>query len=642
MGYNTKLLNSIHVNLLGNSKDNINIQGAINNLSSKGGGIVHISSGTAEIYKPIKMVDDVILQGQGFSTKLLLSSSITITATATNGSNVLTGISVGDIAKLEGQGTGAGEGWGVIGTGITNETVDQFITAIGSDSITLQINASATSTGAYTLFPKINIIDAESVDNVHIKDLQFDGNRSNSFKNGVLDYVQNCIRFTGCNNINIEDCFCHDASFHGIFGQNDASNMNVNVTRNFLTYNGARGCHIHGDDTVHHCNIIVTENHINNNGQSTLINSGLFVAFDNMTDVLINGNIINKESGYGIEISGIGGGSTVGISNIVCTNNSISETVFAIGVGSSATDVVISSNTFRDTVNGIRIFDNNRSLGVKRINISNNVMLQTKTLALVTGSINNGSNELIVNDSSLFVDNYPVTVSGGDFDGEPRVKIVSIAGNTLILDKVHSGSNLSSVSCYVGLTSSPTSTFAVYTDGTTGTYEHITMTGNVMRGFGGGVLFENVLNSIVSNNIIDENVVTGQTTNQLVLTGTNSNVTISTNEISATSAAVSAAPLSINSASSSEIIVINNHITRGGGGTGISMKGLNCVCLNNTGSVTLNTGTDNSSLIANINLTGGGSASLGTNSPATVTSAPYTWVSATSSDGSIVYIPAWK
>lgn len=42
------------------------------------------------------------------------------------------------------------------------------------------------------------------------------------------------------------------------------------------------------------------------------------------------------------------------------------------------------------------------------------------------------------------------------------------------------------------------------------------------------------------------------------------------------------------------------------------------------------------------NTTGAGSALLGANSPAVTNTAPYTWIRATSSDGSTVYIPAWK
>lgn len=40
--------------------------------------------------------------------------------------------------------------------------------------------------------------------------------------------------------------------------------------------------------------------------------------------------------------------------------------------------------------------------------------------------------------------------------------------------------------------------------------------------------------------------------------------------------------------------------------------------------------------------TGGGTALLGTNCPASTVAAPYTWFQFTSSDGSVVYIPAWK
>jgi len=49
-----------------------------------------------------------------------------------------------------------------------------------------------------------------------------------------------------------------------------------------------------------------------------------------------------------------------------------------------------------------------------------------------------------------------------------------------------------------------------------------------------------------------------------------------------------------------------------------------------------------SSLQFGTNTTGAGSASLGTNSPATTNTGPYTWIQAKSSDNSTVYIPAWK
>ena len=42
------------------------------------------------------------------------------------------------------------------------------------------------------------------------------------------------------------------------------------------------------------------------------------------------------------------------------------------------------------------------------------------------------------------------------------------------------------------------------------------------------------------------------------------------------------------------------------------------------------------------NTTGAGAALLGSNSPAATLTAPYTWITATSSDGSTVYLPCWK
>jgi hypothetical protein len=40
--------------------------------------------------------------------------------------------------------------------------------------------------------------------------------------------------------------------------------------------------------------------------------------------------------------------------------------------------------------------------------------------------------------------------------------------------------------------------------------------------------------------------------------------------------------------------------------------------------------------------TGAATATLGTNSPATAPTAPHTWMKFTASDGSTVYVPAWK
>jgi hypothetical protein len=42
------------------------------------------------------------------------------------------------------------------------------------------------------------------------------------------------------------------------------------------------------------------------------------------------------------------------------------------------------------------------------------------------------------------------------------------------------------------------------------------------------------------------------------------------------------------------------------------------------------------------NTTGSTTAALGSNSPATTGTAPYTWVKLYASDGSVVYVPAWK
>ena len=42
------------------------------------------------------------------------------------------------------------------------------------------------------------------------------------------------------------------------------------------------------------------------------------------------------------------------------------------------------------------------------------------------------------------------------------------------------------------------------------------------------------------------------------------------------------------------------------------------------------------------NSTGSGIALLAANSPASIVSAPYTWIKVTVTDGTVCYVPAWK
>lgn len=48
------------------------------------------------------------------------------------------------------------------------------------------------------------------------------------------------------------------------------------------------------------------------------------------------------------------------------------------------------------------------------------------------------------------------------------------------------------------------------------------------------------------------------------------------------------------------------------------------------------------SCVAGPNVTGARTANLGANSPATVPSAPYTWIQMKAADGTTVYVPAWR
>lgn len=75
----------------------------------------------------------------------------------------------------------------------------------------------------------------------------------------------------------------------------------------------------------------------------------------------------------------------------------------------------------------------------------------------------------------------------------------------------------------------------------------------------------------------------------------------------------------------------------GGTGTGSSISAGDNVLTVNTGTFIIG-GTPQ----ATVDGTGAGSALLGANSPASTLTAPYTWLTMKSSDGSTVYVPAWK
>lgn len=94
---------------------------------------------------------------------------------------------------------------------------------------------------------------------------------------------------------------------------------------------------------------------------------------------------------------------------------------------------------------------------------------------------------------------------------------------------------------------------------------------------------------------------------------------------------VSRTALQIDQPSNGDSLVINTK----GSGNAITFKSFSSTKLSILASGQVKTSSGNEA-------TGSGSAALGANSPAVTNTAPYTWLKFTSSDGSQVYVPAWK
>jgi hypothetical protein len=92
-----------------------------------------------------------------------------------------------------------------------------------------------------------------------------------------------------------------------------------------------------------------------------------------------------------------------------------------------------------------------------------------------------------------------------------------------------------------------------------------------------------------------------------------------------------------------------NYTTSLGNSTNANANGAVAIGCDHTGTAASTTtqdvialGTANHQVQINNSTTGAGSAALGSNCPATTATAPYTWLKLMSSDGSTVYVPAWK
>jgi hypothetical protein len=169
-----------------------------------------------------------------------------------------------------------------------------------------------------------NILEIVNSTNVKISDLEFDGNQTNNTDPGSSqDADQNNILAYQVTGLEICGVNTHDAIYHGIFINNQGTNIRVSVHHCAMHHNGYRAIHAHGDNVDTASQVIVSNNYAYSNGQqagSAGYNTGIFVGFDNMHNVIVEGNVVHDEAGAGINIWGRG---SVDADRIVISGNSV-------------------------------------------------------------------------------------------------------------------------------------------------------------------------------------------------------------------------------------------------------------------------------------------------------------------------------
>jgi hypothetical protein len=145
--------------------------------------------------------------------------------------------------------------------------------------------------------------------NVYIHDLELDGNQSGNTDPGASADAKQCnINAWDVDGLEIARVDSHDAIYHGIFVRDSiGSSKNISIHHNKLHDNGYRAVHIHGSNTITQTHVNVSDNLAYNNGTQAGaggFNTGIFVAFANMAQIVVSGNIVHDEVGYGINITG--------------------------------------------------------------------------------------------------------------------------------------------------------------------------------------------------------------------------------------------------------------------------------------------------------------------------------------------------
>ncbi len=206
------------------------------------------------------------------------------------------------------------------------------------------------------------------------------------------------IRLLDCVDVTVENCVSHSAIYHGMFAVDGC--RRINMRRNRIYNCGYRAMHFNGTDgagnDITDCSF--DENDCYSNGQASdnTTNGGIFIALGSSYRISCRGNTVKDDPGCGIEITGTGPGVTSIAREIVVTGNRITACENGIRTGNNLTNALIANNTISEsTLTGIalgsmtacRVEGNivRRGLGMA-LTVGNN-----STDALVGCSINNNT-----------------------------------------------------------------------------------------------------------------------------------------------------------------------------------------------------------------------------------------------------------
>ena len=309
-------------------EDDIEIQKAIDYISSIGGGVVSISPGTYLPNKEIALRNNVSLNmDQDTVLKLPEQVISKLTIDYQNGDNEIylddtSGFSIGmHIGLVRGN------------QGYIDGSYSE-ITDISNNKLTIYPSIDADYTvGEYCVshYGVIGIFDAN---NVKIIGGEIDGNRA---EQTVLitnaDRMRNGIASGGpINNIEIEGVYIHDMQFQGIHPW--GSQTNLVIKNNRCERNGAGGIVL---DTIGEA-VQCLNNVCINNSQSGLVCT-------NTSNTVINGGLYESNDYAGIELVNPYGNKNITIINAECRDNNIAGIGIAHTDGITVEDTVLNGNS---------------------------------------------------------------------------------------------------------------------------------------------------------------------------------------------------------------------------------------------------------------------------------------------------------